>query len=47
MSDTTGMTARQIIERRLGRSLGPLATMPCNLRKAIKLLAIQLIKVRK
>lgn len=45
--DTTSMTARQIIEARLGRPLGPLATMPKDLRRAIKLLAIQLIRSRK
>jgi hypothetical protein len=36
------MTARQIIEARLGRSLGPLATMPRDLRRAIYLLALHL-----
>ena len=38
------MTARQIIEARLGRDLGPLAKMPADLRKAIYLLALQLQK---
>ena len=46
MYDHFSMTARQIIEARLGRSLGPLSTMPSDLRKAIQLLAIQLIKTR-
>ena len=36
------MTARQIIERRLGRDLGPLATMPRDLRQAIYKLALQM-----
>lgn len=36
------MTARQIIEARLGRPLGPLTTMPKDLRRAIYLLALQL-----
>ena len=36
------MTARQIIEARLGRDLGPLSTMPCDLRRALYLLALQL-----
>jgi hypothetical protein len=34
------MTARQILETRLGRPLGPLATMPRDLRKAMYLLAL-------
>jgi len=38
------MTARQIIERRLGRNLGPLATMPRDLRNAIYRLALTLQK---
>jgi hypothetical protein len=38
------MTARQIIERRLGRPLGPIATMPADLRRAMYLLALQLVK---
>ena len=38
------MTARQIIEARLGRPLGPIATMPQDLRRAIYLLALQLVK---
>ena len=29
------MTARQIIEARLGRTLGPVATMPQDLRRAL------------
>jgi hypothetical protein len=34
------MTARQIIEARLGRLLGPIATMPRDLRRALYLLAL-------
>jgi hypothetical protein len=34
------MTARQILETRLGRPLGPLAAMPRDLRKAMYLLAL-------
>jgi hypothetical protein len=37
-------TARQIIEARLGRPLGPLATMPRDLRRALYLLALRLVK---
>lgn len=42
-ADPTGRnhTARQVIEARLGRPLGPLATMPPDLRQALKMLAIQ------
>ena len=40
-------TARQIIEARLGRPLGPLGTMPLDLRKALYLLALQLVKVKR
>ena len=36
------MTARQIITARLGRDLGPLATMPTDLRKALYRLALEL-----
>lgn len=36
------MTARQIIEARLGRSLGPLATMPPDLQWALYSLALEL-----
>jgi len=36
------MTARQIIEARLGRPLGPIAAMPRDLRRALYLLALQL-----
>ena len=39
------MTARQIIESRLGRSIGPIATMPRDLRRALYLLALQLVRV--
>jgi|JI10StandDraft_1071094.scaffolds.fasta_scaffold1007410_2 hypothetical protein len=38
------MTARQIIEARLGRSLGPIAAMPADLRRALYLLALQLVR---
>jgi hypothetical protein len=37
------MTARKIIESRLGRPLGPLATMPRDLSRALYLLALQLV----
>ena len=39
------MTARQIIETRLGRPLGPVATMPRDLRRALYLLALQLVRL--
>ena len=39
------MTARQIIEARIGKALGPLATMPPEHRTAIKLLARQLMRI--
>jgi hypothetical protein len=38
------MTARQIIEARLGRPLGPLATMPRDTRDATYRLALQLVR---
>jgi hypothetical protein len=38
------MTARRIIESRLGRPLGPLATMPPDLRAALYALAKELAK---
>ena len=38
------MTARQILESRLGRPLGPIATMPRDLRDAMARLAKQLAK---
>jgi len=38
------MTARQIIETRLGRSLGTIATMPRDMRLALYLLALQLVR---
>ena len=41
------MTARQIIEARLGKPLGPIATMPKELRQALYLLARQLQKYRR
>lgn len=40
------LTARQIIERRLGRSLGPLEAMPKDERDALRLLGLQLVKGR-
>jgi hypothetical protein len=36
------MTARQIIQARLGRDIGPIATMPRDLRTALYRLALQL-----
>lgn len=36
------LTARQVIEARLGRSLGPIDTMPEDERRALYLLALQL-----
>mgnify|MGYP000914449888 CR=1 FL=1 len=41
------MTARAILTARLGRDLGPLATMPIDLRKAMFRLALQIQKVTK
>ena len=38
------LTARQIIEARIGRPIGPLASMPRDLRTALYLLAKQLTK---
>lgn len=38
------MIARQIIEARLGRKLPPTRELPQDLKTAIKLLAMQLIK---
>jgi len=40
------LTARQIIERRLGQKLPATADLPKDLLKAIKLLAIQNIRSR-
>lgn len=40
------VTARQIIEARIGQSLGPLTTMPRDLRNALSGLAKQLVKQR-
>jgi hypothetical protein len=40
------MTAREIIESRLGRKLPATADLPPDLKRAIKGLAIQLIKAR-
>jgi hypothetical protein len=36
------MTAREILETRLGRPLGPIEAMPDDLRKALYLLALVL-----
>lgn len=43
---TATTTARQIIEARIGRSLGPIADMPEDLRRAVSALAKALIKAR-
>ncbi len=40
------LTARQILERRLGRSLGPIETMPRDERDALRMLGLQLVKVK-
>ena len=40
------MTARQIIEARLGRKLAPTRSLRDDEREAIKTLAIELIKAR-
>ena len=40
-------TARGIIEARLGRPLGPLATMPRDLRQAIYLLALEICRSKR
>ena len=40
------MTARSIIESRLGRSLGPIASMPAGDRKALTALAKALVAAR-
>lgn len=40
------MTARSILESRLGRPLGPIATMPHDLRTAMYRLALQLVQNR-
>jgi hypothetical protein len=42
---TPHLTARQIMQRRLGRDLGPIEDMPRDTRKALYLLALQLQKV--
>jgi hypothetical protein len=44
MDGRQAMTARQIIEARLCRDIGPIATMPPDLRKAMSALAKQLQK---
>jgi len=38
------ITARSILEARLGRALGPIRTMPRDIRRAMFLLALQLNK---
>ena len=40
------MTARKIIETRLGRSLGPICNMPKDLRRAMLLLGLQLVRMK-
>lgn len=40
------MTARSILESRLGRSLGPIASMPAGDRKALATLAKALVAAR-
>jgi len=39
------LTARQIIDARLGRPLAPLSTMPKDQRRALYLLALQLVRM--
>jgi hypothetical protein len=39
--DEHDLTARQIIETRLGRDLGPLSSMPRDMRRALYRLALQ------
>lgn len=43
---TPDLTARQIIEKRLGKRLPATADLPPDLRDAIKLLAVQKIRAR-
>ena len=43
---TANTTAREIIEARIGRPLGPIADMPEDLRRAVSALAKALIKAR-
>ena len=43
---TSATTAREILEARLGRPLGPVATMPADLRRAMRELGKALIKAR-
>jgi hypothetical protein len=40
------LTARQIIEARLGKPLGPIATMRPDLKRALYGLALELVKVQ-
>ena len=44
---TATTTARQIIEARLGRPLGPVAEMPADLRRALSGLGTALIVARR
>ena len=43
---TAATTAREIIEARIGRSLGPISDMPEDIRRAVSALAKALIKAR-
>lgn len=40
------MKARDILQARIGRDLGPLATMPRDLRRALYRLALELQKIK-
>tara|TARA_R100000951_G_scaffold104367_1_gene97500 strand:- start:55 stop:201 length:147 start_codon:yes stop_codon:yes gene_type:complete len=42
MDDPTRITARRVLEARLGRKLGPISIMPRDIRKALFFLALQL-----
>lgn len=44
VNDPTRITARSILEARLGRSIGPIRAMPKDTRRAMFLLALQLNK---
>ena len=44
MFDPTRITARSILEARLGRKLGPVNTMPKDIRRAMFFLALQINK---
>ena len=43
---TATTTARELIEARLGRAIGPIADMPEDLRDAMRRLGLQLVKQR-